>query len=178
MYPTFFLEIWQKINQFDAQRGSFRTSEISVALGDGKEYEPDGYSHGPDGQEITLKIPGIIVGYKETVSTLTIDIPAIGEKKHLSEDIDLGLQKMMLQSIERTSKTTAELSFALNTGERKEVSIHEVLMESTDLHSGELLWKDDICTMTITFDEELTQTELTAGWPSFLVSGDWVFILR
>ena len=135
-------------------------------------------SNAPDGQEITLKIPGIIVSYKEIITKFNIDIPAVGEENFPSKEIDLGLQKMVLQSIVRTSATTAELTFTLNTGERKEVFINKVSMESADVHSGELLWKDDTCTMTINFDEGLTQTELMAGWPRFLVSGDWVFILK
>ena len=135
-------------------------------------------SNAPAGQEITLEIPGIIVGYKKDLEKFNIDLPVVGEENHLNKEIDLGLQKMVLQSVERTSSTTAKLKFALNTGERKEVSIHKASINSTDFLSGELLWKDDVCTMAITFDEGLTQTELIVGWPSFLVSGDWVFIFK
>lgn len=135
-------------------------------------------SDAPAGQEITLEIPGIIVGYKEIMTKFNIDIPAVGEENHPGKEIDLGLQKMVLQSIARTSATTAELKFTLNTGERKDVFINEASIISADLINGELLWKDDTCTMTVTFDEGLTQTELMVGWPSFLVSGDWIFILK
>ena len=135
-------------------------------------------SNAPAGKEITLEIPGIIVGYGKIFTKFNIDIPLVGEENHPNKEIDLGLQKMVLQSIVRTSATTAELKFTLNTGERKEVSINDTSIDSADVLGGELLWKDDLCTMTVTFDEGLTQAELMVGWPSFLVSGDWVFIIK
>jgi hypothetical protein len=135
-------------------------------------------SDAPAMQEITLRIPEVIVSYNKIFTEINIDIPVVNEENHPNLEINFGFQKMVLQNIARTSANTVELKFALNTGDTKNVFIYQAAIDSIDAHSGELLWQDNICTMAINIDEGLTQTELMVGYPMFIVSGDWIFNLK
>lgn len=135
-------------------------------------------SPAPADREIALKIPSIIVGYEQEFDHFNIEIPGLDEEKSINREIDLKLQKIVLQSIKRTSATTAELTFALNTGDKKEVAVRETDFYSKDVRSGDSLWQDNVCTMKISFDEELKNAEMKVGWPHFVVKGDWTLIVK
>lgn len=88
----------------------------------------------PAGKEIELKIPSLIVGYEQNFANFNIAIPGLNEEKRIDREIDLKLQKIVLQSIKRTSATTAELKFALNTGDKAEVTVLEASLYSNNAH--------------------------------------------
>lgn len=132
----------------------------------------------PDGKEIELKIPSLIVGYEKTFDTFDVAIPGLNEENTIDREIDLKLQKMVLQSIKRTSATTAELKFALNTGDAKEVVLRGANLYSKDVQSGHSVWQDDVCTMRIIFDEKLKKAEINVSWPRFVVNGNWTLKIK
>ncbi len=135
-------------------------------------------SNAPADREIKLTVPSIIVDAPEEHVKVRVDIPALNEKISINQEMDLGLQKMVLESVRRTSETTAELKFALNTGDQSMISIREAIVECADAQSGELLWENGSCTIKLTFENAPKTAELVVGWPSFVVNGNWVLLLR
>ncbi|MEA5135237.1 MAG: hypothetical protein VB035_03770 [Candidatus Fimivivens sp.] len=135
-------------------------------------------SNAPAGKEIKLTVPSIIVDAPKELVKVRVNIPALNEKIGVDQEIDLGLQKMVLQSVKRTSEATAELKFALNTGNQTMVAIREAVVESADAQSGELLWENSSCTMQLTFDKAPKTAELVISWPSFVINGNWVLLVR
>jgi hypothetical protein len=158
------------------------------AEGNAYEYQYDTYDLGrpltkftsdaPADKQITLKVPGIAVGYEKEFANLDVTLPAVGEKQDVNETIDLSLQTMALQSIERTSATTARLTFKLNTGEDNSVRIWSAVINGESLESGEILWNNGTCTADVTFAETETQIDLRIGWLSFIVDGDWEMLIK
>jgi hypothetical protein len=130
------------------------------------------------GKQITLKVPGIAVAYQKDFENFGIALPAVGEKKDVNREIDLTLQKMALESVERTSATTARLVFKLNTGDDNTVKIWSAGISGESLESGELLWENGACTADLTFAENETEINLRIGWPSFIVNGDWEMLIN
>ncbi|GAB6180400.1 hypothetical protein JCM14036_17190 [Desulfotomaculum defluvii] len=132
----------------------------------------------PADKEIELKIPSLLVGYEKDFANIDVAIPELNEEKRIDREIDLKLQKIILQSIKRTSATTAELKFALNTGDKAEVAVREVNLYSKEVQSGESLWQGDVCTMRISFDEKLKNAQLNLSWPRFVVNGNWTLRIK
>jgi hypothetical protein len=135
-------------------------------------------SQAPADKEIELKIPGLLVGYEKDFGNFDVAIPGLNEEKRIDREIDLKLQKIILQSIKRTSATTAELKFALNTGDTAKVAVQEVSLYSKDVQSGDSVWQGDICTMRISFAEKLKNAEFNVSWPRFVVNGDWILRIK
>lgn len=132
----------------------------------------------PAGKEIDLKIPGLLVGYEKTLGHLEVPIPSLNEEKQIGQVIDLKLQKITLESIKRTSATTAELKFALNTGNTPGVTVREADLYSKDVQSGDSIWQGDECTMRINFDEKLKEAKFDVNWPTFVVNGNWTLKIK
>ncbi len=135
-------------------------------------------SQAPADQEIELKIPSLIVGYEKDFANFNVAIPELNKEKRIDREIDLKLQKIVLQSIKRTSATTAELKFGLNTGDAAEVAVRDAILYSKDVQSGDSVWQGDVCTMHISFDENLENAELNVSWPHFVVNGDWTLRIK
>lgn len=127
----------------------------------------------PSGKEIDLRIPSLLVGYEKSFGHLEVPIPSLNEEKQIGQVIDLKLQKITLESIKRTSATTAELKFALNTGNTLGVTVREADLYSKDVQSGDSIWQGDECTMRINFDEKLKEAKFDVNWPTFVVNGNW-----
>lgn len=127
----------------------------------------------PVHKEIELKIPSLVVGYEKDFADIDVAIPKLNEEKRIDKEIDLKLQKIILQSIKRTSATTAELKFALNTGDTAGVAVQEVSLYSKDVQSGDSIWQGDVCTMRISFNEKLKDAKFNVSWPHFVVNGNW-----
>lgn len=125
---------------------------------------------------ISIEVPGIVVtNGKKT--TLDVALPAIGEEKALSQTVDLGLQKMTLKGVKRTSATTASVTFDLNTGNQEEVRIwHAILRPGAG--SAELLWENGVCTVNASFDQSEDSLKLSLDDPQFIVDGNWVINLK
>ncbi|AET67302.1 hypothetical protein Desor_1659 [Desulfosporosinus orientis DSM 765] len=132
----------------------------------------------PADKEIELKVPSLLVGYEKDFGNFDVAIPGLNEEKRIDREIDLKLQKIVLQSIKRTSATTAELKFALNTGGATEVAVREAMVYSKDVQSGDSIWQDNVCTMRISFDEKLKNAEFNVSWPCFVVNGNWNLIIK
>ncbi|MEG6523634.1 hypothetical protein [Desulfotomaculum sp. 1211_IL3151] len=132
----------------------------------------------PADTEIELKIPSLLVGYEKDFGNIDVAIPELNEEKRIDREIDLKLQKITLQSIKRTSATTAELKFALNTGDKAEVAVREVSLYSKDVQSGDSVWQGDVCTMGISFDGKLKNAQLNLSWPRFEVKGNWTLKIK
>ncbi len=135
-------------------------------------------SDAPADKPITLKVPGIAVAYPKDFANLNVPLPNVGEKQEINSEIDLTLQKMMLESVKRTSATTARLTFKLNIGNDANVRIWSADVYGENLASGELLWENGICTADFTFAEDETQIDLEVGWPSFIVDGEWEMVIK
>lgn len=132
----------------------------------------------PAGKEIELKIPSLVVGYEKNLSNFEVPIPGLNEEKQIGREIDLKLQKITLESIKRTSATTAELKFALNTGATAGVAVREADLYSKDVLSGDSVWQGDECTMRINFNETLKDIKFEVGWPKFVVNGNWTLKIK
>jgi len=160
---------------YDNEKNVYTYNKVNNAVGRPvTQFE----SQVPAGKEIKLKIPSLIVGYEKDFGNFDVAIPGLNEEKRIDREIDLKLQKIVLQSIKRTSATTAELKFALNTGGAKEVVLRDAGLYSKDVQSGDSVWQDNICTMRISFDEQLKNAEFNVGWPSFVVNGNWTLIIK
>lgn len=164
---------------------------LTATGGDGKSYtftaDPNSEtprvlftSDLPAGQSATLKVPGLVAGYRENMGTFSTTIPANGQRKELSQEIDLGLQKMTLDTITRTSDTTAVLAFTLNTGDEESVRIHEADLFSQDVTSANTSWELEAgrCTMEITFDAGLESADFSVGYPYFYIEGNWELAIQ
>lgn len=130
------------------------------------------------GQDITLKIPGVVISHEKSQTDLTVPLPNKGERKSIQQEIDFSLQKMLLQEVERTSDTTARLTFKLNTGEREKVKIWTAIIDSQSVEKGELLWQNGTCIMDVTFAKNTTEIDLSIASPLLIVSGDWTMMIR
>jgi hypothetical protein len=130
----------------------------------------------PAGKTLTMTLPGIVVATEKSIN-LDVDIPAEKEKKDVAQTIDLGLQKMRLDSIERTSDTTARLCFTLNTGGEEDVRIWETFLDSSTAESTESLWQDGTCVMDVTFPGGTNALQLHIANPTFIANGEWAFTI-
>lgn len=129
-------------------------------------------SSAPANTEMSVKVPGISVSTDKNV-TLTIPIPTDG-KDTSTQTVDLGLQSMTLQSIERTSDITATLIFKLNTGKNNNVRLWHASADNSSITSGEFVWENGVCTMEVAFDEGMDSLKMVLEAPIFLVDGNWV----
>lgn len=160
---------------YDNEKNVYTFSQVKNAVGRPvTQFE----SQAPAGKEIQLKIPSLLVGYEKDFGNFNVAIPGLNEEKRIDQEIDLKLQKIVLQSIKRTSATTAELKFALNTGGAKEVVLRDAGLYSKDVQSGESIWQDNACTMRISFDEKLKNAEFNVSWPHFVINGNWTLLIK
>lgn len=129
-------------------------------------------TNAPAGKSLTVKLPSIVVATEKSTN-LKVTIPTTNEKINPSQSIDLGLQKMQLESIERTSDTTAKLRFTLNTGDQENVRIWEAYLASPTAVSTESLWENGTCIMDVTFTSDTTELNWLIENPTFIVDGNW-----
>ena len=129
-------------------------------------------SDAPAGTALTMALPSIVVTTGESLN-LKVAIPAEKEKLETQQAIDFGLQSMRLDSIERTSDTTARLTFTLNTGTQENVRLWDASLDSRSIESMEALWENGSCVMDVTFPSGTTELQMQATNPYFIVYGDW-----
>lgn len=137
-------------------------------------------SNAPKDREIELKVPSLVVAYdyRKEFPKFNIDIPELNQEISLDKEIDFNIQKMVLKSIKRTSATTAELTFDLNTGNEKQVFIRSAMADADNVKIIECTWDEGICTMNITFDGDLKNTNMSIYGPAFVVNGNWSLTLN
>ncbi len=137
-------------------------------------------SDAPDDKEIELKIPSITVYYdfKKEFPKHEIQIPELNQELTLNKEIDFNLQKMILKTIKRTSDTTAELTFELNTGDKKEVFLRNTIIDGENIKKFDCVWDESTAKITMTFDKSLKNTQLSIYAPNFVIKGDWSLLLN
>lgn len=131
----------------------------------------------PAGKELTVTLPSIVVTTEKSIN-LKVAIPPNNEKQTIPQAIDLGLQKMQLESIERTSETTARLFFTLNTGEQNGIRVWETYLGSKTAESTESLWENGTCVMDVTFPSGTSELQIDIASPIFIVDGNWTFHIK
>lgn len=135
------------------------------------------YSKMPADKALTLKVPAVQVSIHDVLDTVPVALPENGQSASPAKEIDLGLQKIRLDTVSRTSATTAQLKFTLNTGSDSKVKIFSTSMDSEQILKSDLLLKGNEGVLNITFKEDIGELELFVGWPTFVVSGDWTLQL-
>lgn len=134
----------------------------------------------PTDLPLTLTITSISAGYEKQLAEATIAIPADHQETALNTEIDLGLQKLMLKSITRTSDTTAVIQLAMNTGDKAQVQITDPGFYSPQLTSATFRADGGSATATfeIVFEKDLTSFDLVASWPWFVINGQWTLDIQ
>lgn len=131
----------------------------------------------PD-RPLTVKVPALLATYEKTLGITKVSIPKNGEKA-LNREIDLVAQKAVLKSVKRTSPTSAELNFQLNTGANKNITVR-----SFDISSGGSIKKynAEFSDKKAVIIMELTQgtdvLELGIARPVFVMNGGWTINLK
>lgn len=126
---------------------------------------------------LVINLPALLAGYEKSVANVRINIPAAGETI-LDQEVDLLAQKAVVKSIKRLSPTTAELTFLLNTGPDKCVSINRFAMFSDDIRKISAEFSGDQAIVTLEFDKDIHVFDLEISWPIFVVNGNWTINLH
>ena len=154
---------------YDAGNNAYELKEPANAIGRPVTvFETDA----APGTPLTLKVPAIEANYEKVVDRITIAIPKEGEIA-IGEEIDFVIQKAVVKTVKRTSETTAEVTFDLNTGADKSVKIRDISAYSKDVVKGETIITGDTAVLTLTFDKDAEKTEIEFSWPHFIIEGDW-----
>lgn len=129
-------------------------------------------SDAPAGTSLTMALPSIVVKVDDSPN-LEVAIPVEKEKIEVMQTIDLGLQSMRLDSIERTSDTSAQLCFTLNTGAQENIRIWQAILDSPSSDSIQALWENGSCVVDVTFPSGTDELQLQISTPYLIVDGDW-----
>ncbi|NLW91783.1 MAG: hypothetical protein GXY34_09315 [Syntrophomonadaceae bacterium] len=127
--------------------------------------------------KLTVKLPGLMATYKKVADRFTVNIPKDGEKV-LSQEVDLFAQKAVVKNIKRLSPTSAELTFALNTGADKNVKITCFHLDGPDIKKYSANFDGDTAVVTIEFFKEADAYDIDISWPSFVMNGNWTINLK
>ncbi len=127
--------------------------------------------------QLTVNLPALMATYEKSVESVRINIPKEGETI-LNQEVDLVAQKAIAKSIKRLSPTSAELTFQLNTGADKYVSINSFLMFSKDIKKITAEFSGDQAVMNLEFDKDVDAFDLDISWPEFVVNGNWTINMK
>ena len=127
--------------------------------------------------QLTVNLPALLAAYEKSVGSVRINIPKDGETI-LNHDVDLVAQKAIVKSIKRLSPTSAELTFQLNTGADKFVSINSFNMFSKDIRKISAEFSGDQASATLEFDKAVDAFDLDISWPKFVVNGNWTINMK
>ena len=131
----------------------------------------------PKDSKLTVKLPALLAAYEKSVDSFTVNIPKDGENS-LNNEVDLVAQKAVAKSIKRLSPTSAELTFQLNTGADKNISINSFSMNSKDVKKYSAIFNGDTAVVTLEFAKEVDDFNLEISWPRFVMNGDWTINLN
>ncbi len=134
-------------------------------------------TNAPKGKALTLKLPAIIASYHEQIDTLQVSIPKEGEIL-INKEIDFKIQKARVKSIKRTSPTSAEIEFELNTGLNDKINLRSFNFYSTNLQKITAKFNSNKAVMTLVFDEKVAHADLEISYPYFVIDGDWVIDMK
>ena len=121
--------------------------------------------------DLILPIPEVAV-QKELNQDIKIKLPEEGSL-FPAQEIDLGLQKMLLEEVRRIDETTVNLSFRLNTGDQEHTRIWHAHMDERKVNASETRWENGRCEMKITSSSHKAFLKLRIYNAAFLVRGDW-----
>lgn len=131
----------------------------------------------PKDKELTLEIPAITAYYNETIEELSLDIPK-KDKIELNKEIDLNIQKAILKSIKRTSPTSAEIEFEMNTGDNENINIRDFDFYSKNIKKIYTNFDNKKAIMNIEFDRDIKTADIQIGYPHFVINGDWTITVK
>ncbi|AFS79054.1 hypothetical protein Curi_c20500 [Gottschalkia acidurici 9a] len=126
----------------------------------------------PKDKNLTLKIPSVIAYYEKEFDSFNINIPKEGEIA-LNKEIDFKMQKVVAKSIKRTSPTSAEIEFDLNTMENKNINIRTFDFYSGDIKKMYSEFEGNKAIMKIEFDKDIDKAKIKLSWPEFEMNGNW-----
>ncbi len=126
---------------------------------------------------LTINLPALMAAYEKSVANVRINIPTDGETI-LHQEVDLLAQKAIIENIKRLSPTSAQLTFQLNTGVDKYVSINRFSMFSDDIKKISAEFSSDQAIVTLEFDEDVDAFDLDISWPVFVVNGNWTINMK
>lgn len=130
-----------------------------------------------NGIQLTVHLPALLATYEQSVDSVGINIPKDGETI-LNHNVDMIAQKAVVKSIKRLSPTSAELTFQLNTGADKYVSINSFQMYSKNIKKISAEFSGDKAIMSLEFDKDVDAFDLDISWPIFVVNGNWTINLK
>jgi len=140
-------------------------------------------SDAPDGEKLTLNIPGIVASYKTYADiaklAASFELPELNGRYELEHVFDFGVQRAVAKSIERVSESTVELTFDLNTGDNKAITIYDLGLTSFTEKSWETHVTGDTATIIVELKDTDSETiELFYSTVYFIIYGDWDFIIE
>jgi len=127
--------------------------------------------------QLAVKLPALLATYQKSVDSFTINIPKDGEQA-LNHEVDLVAQKAVAKSIKRLSPTSAELTFQLNTGTQKYVSISSFEMYNKDIKKISAEFSGDKAIVTLEFAKDIDTFDLDISWPMFVMNGNWTINMK
>ena len=187
------------INEDGTGSGGFASEpEPLVGYGENASYEfrwaePDQntipptvfVSDAPDGEKLTLNIPGIVALYKNYADADTATraasfaLPELNGRYELDLVFDFGVQRAAARHIRRVSESVVELSFDLNTGDNKAITIYDLGLNAFTEKSWETHVTGDTATIIVELkDTESETVELFYSSAVFIIYGDWDFIIE
>jgi len=132
----------------------------------------------PKDSNLTVKLPALMAHYEKLkIAQITFSIPQQGEQA-LNQEVDLVAQKAVLKGVKRLSPTSAELTFALNTGADKNISISNFNLSSPDIKKYSAEFNGDRAVVTMEFFKEAPAYNIDFDWPYFVMNGNWTINLK
>lgn len=130
------------------------------------------------GSPLTVKLPALVATYQKlNLEHLTVNIPKEG-KKAVNRKVDLVAQEAIVKSIKRLSPTSAELTFQLNTGADKNISISSFHLDGKDIKKYSAVFNGDTAIFTLEFAKEADAYHFDISWPTFVMNGNWTINLK
>ncbi len=117
--------------------------------------------------QLTVNLPALMATYeKPSIEILPSTSPRMAKQSSIMMWI-CSLRRRYAKSIKRLSPTSAELTFQLNTGADKYVSIRSFHMNGKDIKKISAEFSGDTAVMTLEFDKDVDAFDLNISWPMF-----------
>ncbi|MGE5391573.1 MAG: hypothetical protein ACM3PE_10985 [Deltaproteobacteria bacterium] len=128
--------------------------------------------------KLTVNVPALLATYeKSDVAHITVNIPKEGERA-LDHEVDLFAQKAVFKNIKRLSPTSAELTFALNTGADENIKISCFDLNGPDIKKYTAKFNGDTAVVTLEFATKADAYDVDISWPTFVMNGNWTMNLK
>ncbi|QZY54956.1 hypothetical protein [Crassaminicella profunda] len=134
-------------------------------------------TNAPKDKNLTLKLPAIIAAYEKTMDSFELNIPKEGELS-LNKEVDFNIQKAVLKKIKRTSPTSAQVEFELNTDGNENIHIRSFDFYSHDVKKIAGEFNGDQVIINLEFDKDMDATNVEIAYPEFIMNGNWVINMK